>query len=388
MDNEELKQKKITEIMKAEKMAVLEDSFGESGFFVKMTEHDEEGFLRLRLSTPGGRSSESFCIPYSSDSMKIVNFAREIQIRKEETECQEGFDGLTKNSEMSGFWMFGKNELERILGNGKISEKSLYDGNWNSYRYIDEGALENLPLKSVALPENLAGIGDRAFRNSSLREIWFPDTTERIGREAFAHCENLRLASLPKNAVVMENAFKGCRIRNAKSGGFFVHGGIAYGNGNALYIADRTISSVKIEEGTKRISEGAFKDERKMTKAVIPEGVREIGKDAFRNCTKLSRIEFSKSITIIGAGAFQSCGRIRTLNLPEKLLGIGIRTFEGCGNLRKVTAHEGLSFIKREAFANCTSLKTLNLPENIDEIDESAFEGCTKLRKATRIRNC
>lgn len=103
---------------------------------------------------------------------------------------------------------------------------------------------------------------------------------------------------------------------------------------------------LRIEEGVKRIEEGAYDCRRDIVSVLFPASLEEIGPNAFRECDRLKTVVF-----------------------PAKLKKIGARAFNGCSALTEVALPSGLEEIGRGAFCRCYALRSLSLPSSVRSID-------------------
>lgn len=65
-------------------------------------------------------------------------------------------------------------------------------------------------LRHIILPDSLEVIGDEAFQQSGLEDIFIPNGVKSIGRFAFAYCRSLTGAHLPEGVKLGSYAFDGC----------------------------------------------------------------------------------------------------------------------------------------------------------------------------------
>lgn len=79
------------------------------------------------------------------------------------------------------------------------------------------------------------------------------------------------------------------------------------------------------------IANGAFKDNKALTKVVVPQGVVFIGDDAFSGCESLNEINIPEKAEIIGAHAFGGCTALDGLYLANPDIKVGEDAFVGCG---------------------------------------------------------
>lgn len=138
-------------------------------------------------------------------------------------------------------------------------------------------------LHSVQLGKNIKDIGAEAFANSSLKDIKFSGSEQRILERAFSDCDSLKCAIVTKAVVIGTEAFSGTQITRLK-----------------------LLSCLVV-----------------CTKA-------------FEYCDKLESIQFSSCLDTIGAGAFQGCSKIKEIIIPNSCNYIGKRAFSGCKHLRSV----------------------------------------------------
>lgn len=101
-----------------------------------------------------------------------------------------------------------KNDRIRV----KLFNKTYKEIDLSDFSVIEEELFSNRDdIVSVTLPMGVKVIGANAFEYCRrLEEVVFPDSLERIEKEAFLNCNNLKKAELPKGVVVDPTAFKGC----------------------------------------------------------------------------------------------------------------------------------------------------------------------------------
>ena len=121
-----------------------------------------------------------------------------------------------------------------------------------------------------------------------------------------------------------------------------------------------TVEIDDIEYTVTAIADGAFKNNKKITKVEIADGVITIGKSAFYNCTSLKTVKIGDSVQSIGDKAFYGCKKLTSLTMGTNVTTIG-----------------------NSAFQNCTALKKVTIPKNVTKIGKKAFYGCKKLTSIT-----
>ena len=116
----------------------------------------------------------------------------------------------------------------------------------------------------VRIPEEIEGfpvieIGDRAFADSSIAEVYIPGSVARIGSDAFRSCSSL--------------------------------------------------ASVTISDGVTYIGGETFRYCRSLTSITIPDSVTFIGAYAFSNCSSLTSVTVPDNADIFGSRDFNDIGR-------------------------------------------------------------------------------
>ena len=130
-------------------------------------------------------------------------------------------------------------------------------------------------------------VGSRP-RYSFPNEVILPECLNKIGKLAFACCDQLKKMVIPDSVeYIGEGSFTGC--------------GLSEG--------------ITLPKRIDRIEAYVFKN-TKLKSIAIPEGVKSIGNEAFMNCYSLKSIDIPDSVEEIGEGAFSRCRSLKTVNAP------------------------------------------------------------------------
>ena len=101
-----------------------------------------------------------------------------------------------------------------------------------------------------------------------------------------------------------------------------------YTGGSELLVPD-TVNGQKVTS----LSEGCFKNCKKLTSIVLPNTLETIGADAFRGCTALRGIRIPDSVRHIGADAFHGCTALEAVALSDSVTFVGPGAFGECNQL-------------------------------------------------------
>lgn len=134
----------------------------------------------------------------------------------------------------------------------------------------------------LTIPEKIYGktvteIGTSAFEGSTIEEIYFPLTLEKIERAAFRNCYSLKIVGLPENLTYLgEQAFKECY----------------------------SLETVWVNPALEIIPVSCFERCLKLSFIWIPEGVKRIEAEAFQGTDSLLTISLPASVEYISDKAF------------------------------------------------------------------------------------
>lgn len=243
-------------------------------------------------------------------------------------------------------------------------------------------------------------------RQSRVKAIFFPESVESIGVEAFYHCQNLDSISFPNNLrVISPYAFAEC----VKLESITLPFGLSYiGNGAfdrcdnltnitiqaiyppylaedafpstvytnvVLYVPKESINSYKNADGWKQFSNieaigGNAVD-------FIVDGIRyEVLDD-----TSVVVMPLGDPILISGnprySGDISIPAKVTYNEVEYRVVGIGDRAFYYCSSLNSVTISEGIEYISAYALSFCSDLTSISIPNSVISVDKGAFNGTT-----------
>ena len=138
-----------------------------------------------------------------------------------------------------------------------------------------EGAME-IPsrLDGAAVVE----IGKEAFsERHSLKSVAIPDSVEVVGERAFASCDEL------------EELHLGVGIKRIENGAFWLC---------------RSLKSVEIPDTVESVGLYAFAECSGLNELRLGRGIKKIEKDAFANCPFLSRVVLPSTLEALARDAF------------------------------------------------------------------------------------
>lgn len=150
-------------------------------------------------------------------------------------------------------------------------------------------------------------------------------------------------------------------------------------------IIQKSGPEVKIPEGTTRITEGVFSNNRELVSVSFPSTLLEIYYAAFNNCENLALTELPNGITTIDTDAFYGCTNLALNKLPDALTMVGGSSFGECPNLNINIIPEKVEIIESNAFNNCTNLSKIWITKNCKTMEASRanrgpFRDCTNLK--------
>ena len=138
------------------------------------------------------------------------------------------------------------------------------------------------------------------------------------------------------------------------------------------------MSNFAMPQGVTTIGTSAFSKCQALERISIPDGVTHIPNQAFEGCSALKDVSLSNNVTTIGGHAFNGCSALKNVNFSDNVTNIGSNAFAGCG-FENLKLPPTLVTIADNAFANCKGLTELHIPSAVENIGGQAFSGCSLL---------
>ena len=201
---------------------------------------------------------------------------------------------------------------------------------------IGEGAFKWSNLKSVVIPGSVDTIKAQAFYYGSLTSVTFGEGVKYIGDYAFS--------SLGISSLILPNSLE------------WIGNSAFYNQHNSSY--QPCLTEVNLGNGVKHIGDAAFY-KLAATSIEIPASTEEIGKTCFLY-SKLQTVTLNEGLKKIGDGAFNNCSALSSITLPSTLEEIGMEAFLNDKALTSFNIPAGLTTIGESAIA-MTSVSTINL---------------------------
>ncbi len=168
---------------------------------------------------------------------------------------------------------------------------------------------ETKALRSVTLPTGLTSIEEGTFRSSGLRTVKIPPSVTKIGPNAFSHCQDLTLVSLPSTKLeIWIGAFSYTPSLT----------GIDFDSTQSIVIDELAFAS----SGLERVN--------------LTDKVSEVGANSFAVCKNLKNISIQSNIQYLPIGIFSSLAALEKVYIPETVVTIDDRAFAWNSSLTEV----------------------------------------------------
>ena len=265
-------------------------------------------------------------------------------------------NGVTRISQ----YAFSKNKCLKIK---KIifpkTLKRIPDCNFEYWEHLEE----------IVIPEGIKSIADEAFIGTGIREVLLPSTIDKIGKGAFAYCDNLIKITMLHLTTPLLNSF----MNNSYSSGYRepkLKFKLFFGQAEEIEFSDYFNRYYNSRDEKAKFS---------LHNYFVMYGNYVIG-----------YVGQDKNITVpddaigIASEAFIFNKKIQSVVLGKKIKTIGCSAFEGCSSLHTVVLNEALDKIGDYAFAD-SGLKEITIPVKVSFVGEGAFVGCSKLQVITTV---
>ncbi|MBO5480878.1 MAG: leucine-rich repeat domain-containing protein, partial [Clostridia bacterium] len=333
------------------------------------------------------------------------------------------------------------NVPEKVFyGHRGITQITFEDGTASANLTIGEYAFANMSaIKKIVLPSGLATIPRYMASNSSLEEIFIPNTVSYLRQAAFYNCtdletitfedgnesnvltldppdewgnmdryvrtfSNVPAATIELRRVVKIPDYYFCALQAKK---IILPGTLTtICEGAFDKSALEEIVFAKKEDGTRApltLEDGAFQQSTSLKSVTIPNNIVS-SVEAFYNCKELETVVFEAGSTNIGANMFQSCTKLTSVTFVDSITTIGKYAFQNCDGLEKITLPANLTEIPDYLFGGTISagnflnptpsnsaaegLKEITIPASVTKIGANAFTNCTSLAKVTFATGC
>ena len=195
--------------------------------------------------------------------------------------------------------------------------------------------------------------------NTQLKSIILPNTTTKIGVNAFDHCSNLTDISIPEGVESIErSAFNYCT----------------------------SLIQIKLPESVTELGKQAFYNCTSLVDITLPSGLEALQDYTFNNCSSLKQIQLPAQLKVMGSNLFNKCSALEEIEIPAgvtKLSGSGAMNsgmFASCEALKKVVLSEGLEEIGDQVFYSCYALEEINIPSTVKRIGKHALYDLRSLK--------
>ena len=232
----------------------------------------------------------------------------------------------------------------------------------SSLAYIMEGAFKNcynLSEFDLKTAEQLSGIGDYAFENTSVfRDLYISASLLMLGSYAFRNSgvRSVTVADSSRMATIQDGAFYQCRSLES----------VVFMGNNVL----STIGKYAFYECTSL---------KKFRNSVA--SIKVLDDYAFYNCKDLVDVSINENALItLGNAAVENMGYVSAKNNDMVLIGNILIAYKGTA--KRVTVPASVTLIYDEAFAGNTEITEVIFEGNaLKKINDRAFYGCSSLAK-------
>ena len=213
----------------------------------------------------------------------------------------------------------------------------------------------------------------------SFKEVWLPESVQRIESHAFDEWSQLCKIHLPQEMeYIGAYAFSETGLRELR-----LPDGIKY-LGNSICYGCHSLESVHLGDGLETIGTGAFWDCKSLRQIVIPGTVRRIMNAAFQDCENLVWIRFDGKVEAIASSAFANCGNVVLVESSQVEQNVEVISHTD-------VMMESLHIIKqpkrikdKEMFMSLFNLQAIPVIPNLIDVDITSLEYAQEGQRAEK----
>ena len=224
----------------------------------------------------------------------------------------------------------------------------------NVVQTIGDRAFAGSKVTSVTIPNSVTKIDSGAFKNCrELTEVTFGSSVEEIGEEAFSGCRKLARVSLPDSLrTIGRNGFSYCSA----------------------------LQELDLGDGLQELGSNSFAKCSSLKTLVIPGSVKTVEYWAFKDCTTLQDLTVQSGVETIGNSAFSGCESLKNVSLGTGLVHVDDYAFYYCRALESIVLPHGVKTMGDHVFMSCESLRTVSIPDSVTSMGKDVFLQCPKLQ--------
>nr|MBR4110644.1 leucine-rich repeat domain-containing protein [Clostridia bacterium] len=286
-----------------------------------------------------------------------------------------------------------KRDFEKIK---RYIQSNANRANPDKFRIILENGITKIPsyafasssLVDINFPYSLERIGDGAFEKTGLKKVDLTKTKVTvIPKKCFENCKKLEEIQLPeKLTYIGEASFKNSGLRKIN-----LEETEITEIENEAFAECQEIDEFKLPNTLVTMKNTALRGTRINKfdmRAMNPRVFRDewlsnlkgeyVSLPAIEACTEIPKfrnIDFTQTkIKSIPASFFENCTAIENMVFPTCLENIGGRAFENSSIQNVDLSKTMVKIIPRDCFGNCKKLKRILFPDTIVEIGKRAFD--------------
>ncbi len=216
----------------------------------------------------------------------------------------------------------------------------------NGIEKLNQGLFYKAPLDHIDIPSSVKS-WSRAFYGSGLKSVTIPEGMAGIDDCAFALCGSLKTIHIPDSVTYI-------------GGDAFTRSGI---------------TGIELGDNVTTLGQWAFKECRGLVSVILPPNLETVGKGVFQDCSSLQYVYIPNGLKTISESMFEGTA-LKTVILPNSIETIGDAAFIRTP-MKYVNIPNSVKSIGSSAFGS-TQLEIVVIPKSVEYIGMWAFQSKTK----------